>query len=241
MAPAGEKLKYQKVKDELLVSIQEGQNGWDECLPSEHELCRQFDVSRVTIRKAVEELEKEGLLYRLPGKGTFVKRQQKITQTLSRLTSFTEDMQARHMKADSKILLSERIAANKDIAERLDLNPGDEVIMFRRLRLADDAPMAIETIYLDYNVFFPMLTEFSGGSFYTFMRERLNIVPKRALQSLEVAPLMQWEAELLGNVELSVALLMNRQTFDESNRPIEYVVSKYRSDKYKFTIELYNP
>ena len=241
MAQSGKQLKYQKAKDTLLASIQEGQIGANECLPSERELCARFDVSRVTIRKAVDELEAEGVIYRFPGKGTFVKRQQKITQALSRLTSFTEDMQARHMKADSKILLSERSAANKEVAQRLGLNPGDEVILFRRLRLADGSPMAIETIYLDYNIFYPLLTEFSGGSFYAFMRERLGIVPKRALQSLEVTPLMEWEAELLGNVDLNAALLMNRQTFDDNDRPIEYVVSKYRSDKYKFTIELYNP
>ena len=101
-------------------------------------------------------------------------------------------------------------------------------------------PWRLRTTYLDYQRFSPMLEEFTAGeSFYAFMRNRLGIVPKHALQSMEVAPLASWEAELLGNGKLDVAMLMYRLTFDQDERPIEYVISKYRSDKYKFKIDLY--
>lgn len=235
------KPKYQLVKDALLQQIQSGELGDNGILPSERELCATFQVSRVTIRKAVEELEEEGVIYRFQGKGSFVNRQPKITQVLSRLTGFTEDMQAKNMKPSSKILITERTAANQEVAEKLGLAPGAEVILLRRLRSADDIPMAIETIYLDYAVFSKVLTEFSEGSLYAFIRDTLGVVPARALQSIEVSNLMKWEAELLGNVELDVALLMHRQTFDRQGRPFEYVISKYRADRYKFNIELYNP
>ena len=188
----------------------------------------------------MDELEGEGVLYRIQGKGTFLKHQQKITQPLTRLSGFTEDMRAQGKVAGSRILLMERTAANAAVAEKLGLSPGDEIITFRRLRLADGEPMGIETTYLDYRRFCPMLEEFSAGeSFYQFMRQRLNIIPKHATQCIELGKVMDWEAELLGNRELDVALLMYRQTFDQDNRPIEYVISKYRSDKYKFKIDLY--
>lgn len=234
------KLKYLTVKDALLQDIRAGELNESEVLPSERELCERFGVSRVTVRKAVEELEEEGVIYRFQGKGTFVKNPQKITQVLSRLTSFTEDMQAQHMKPSSKILFTECTAANEDVAEKLGLAVGSKVIHLRRLRLADDIPMAIETIYLDYHLLRPVLTDFSEGSLYAFMRDRLGIVPTRAVQSIEVAKLVRWEAELLDNVDLNFALLMKRQTFDGAEQPIEYVISKYRADRYKFHIELNN-
>ena len=234
------KLKYQRVKDLVVKSILDGEIADQECLPSERELCQRYHASRVTIRKAVDELEQEGVLYRIQGKGTFLKHQQKVTQPLTRLTGFTEDMHAQGKVAGSRILLMDRTAANAMLAEKLHLQPGEEIIVFRRLRLADGEPMAIETTYLDYQRFSPMLEEFTAGeSFYAFMRNRLGIVPKHALQSMEVAPLASWEAELLGNGKLDVAMLMYRQTFDQDERPIEYVISKYRSDKYKFKIDLY--
>ena len=235
------KPKYQQIKDLLLGSIQSGALDDGACLPPERELCERYDVSRVTVRKAIKELEDEGAVYRIQGKGTFLRRpQNKITQVFTRLTSFTEDMLSRGMTAGSRILLTEQVAASAEIAEKLDLAPGAPVILFRRLRLADGEPMAIETSYLNDKLFHPMLDKYTGGSFYSFMRDELGLVPRRAVQSLEVADIPEWEAKLLGDPGRSVALLMCRQTFDASDRPIEYVVSKYRSDKYRFHIELYN-
>ena len=122
----------------------------------------------------------------------------------------------------------------------LKINQGDPAILLRRLRLADGVPMAIETIYLNDKIFHPVLEEYTGGSFYQFMHERFGIIPYRAIQSIEVVKLLRWEADLLGNPELDMALLMHRQTYDENNQPIEYVISKYRGDKYQFHIELYH-
>lgn len=235
------KPKYQQIKELLVDSIQSGKFSNGACLPPERELCDRFHASRVTVRKAIKELEDEGKVYRIQGKGTFLNQQSnKITQVLTRLTSFTEDMHSRGMTAGSRILLTEQVAASAEIAEQLALEPGDPVILFRRLRLADGEPMAIETSYLNDKLFHPMLEKYTGGSFYSFMRDELGIMPRRAVQSIEVAVIPEWEARLLGNPSLAVALCMCRQTFDSNDRPIEYVVSKYRSDKYRLHIELYN-
>ena len=119
------KPKYQQIKDLLLGSIQSGALDDGACLPPERELCERYDVSRVTVRKAIKELEDEGAVYRIQGKGTFLRRpQNKITQVLTRLTSFTEDMLSRGMTAGSRILLTEQVAASAEIAEKLELAPG---------------------------------------------------------------------------------------------------------------------
>jgi GntR family transcriptional regulator len=235
-------LKYQKIKQDILELIEElnlHQSG--NCLPSEHELCEQFQASRMTVRKAVSELEDENILYRLKGKGTFVvRRDNVISQPLQRLTSFTEDMSARGMAPSSRILLCEKIAATHEIADKLRLEVGDDVLMLRRLRAADGEPIAIETTYLNGAMFSGLLEGFSlpDGSLYKYIFEELKIRLKWAIQSVEVGELYEWEAELLDRPDLKIALLTHRQTFDEKDVPIEFVVSKYRSDRYKYYVEL---
>ena len=232
------KLKYQIVKDAIVDSIKRGDFSNEKCLPPERVLCEIFNVSRVTLRKSIDELEADGILQKLQGKGTFINQDNKMIQGLNRLTGFTEDMKSRGMIADSKILMLNIISANQEIAEKLGLNEGDDVIFFQRLRLSNSVPMGIETTYLDYKIFYPVINEFSGGSFYDFMRNRLNITPYRASQDIEVTKLLKWEASLLGDEKLEYALLTHRQTFDDAGNILEYVISKYRGDKYIFHIEL---
>ena len=241
-AVSGKKmLKYQTLKEKLKERIQSGFYRESNCLPAERELCEEYDASRMTVRKAVSELEEEGVLYKVRGKGTFIKNTGKINQTLSKLTSFSEDMEARGMIPGSKILVLDVILANEAISENLGLEVGEKVIMLRRLRLADREPMAIETTYLSHKLFADIFHRLADeNSLYQLMREELGIVPKRAIQSVEVSSLMEWEASLLGNRELQAALLIHRRTFDGEGIPLEYVESKYRSDKYKFYIELYD-
>ena len=232
------KLKYQIVKDEIVNSIKNGDFSYEKCLPPERVLCEKFNVSRVTLRKSIDELEADGVLQKLQGKGTFINQDNKMIQGLNRLTGFTEDMKSRGMTADSKVLMLNVISADQTVADMLNLQEGDDVIIFQRLRLSNSVPMGIETTYLDDKVFHPLITEFSGGSFYDFMNRRLNITPYRASQDIEVTKLLKWEASLLGDENLEYALLTHRQTFDKDGNILEYVVSKYRGDKYVFHIEL---
>lgn len=232
-------MKYQQIKQSILHYIEKmGLQESGGCLPTERELCERFSASRMTVRKAVDELEAQHILYRIKGKGTFVYPENLISQSLTRLTGFTEDMQARGKTTSSKILLCELTAATKAVAEKLNLEAGDDVIILRRLRLAEGEPMAIETSYLHGILCRQILHEPMGDSLYAYMRNVLHIHPTRALQSIEVGTLTDWEASLLGNPELKVSLLTHRQTFNETNQPIEYAISKYRSDRYKYFVEL---
>ena len=232
-------LKYQTVKKEIMRMINDGLLDDSKCLPPENTLCDMIKASRMTVRKAVDELVAEDILYRIQGKGTFIKQNVRINQRLSRLTSFSEDVRAMGMVPDSKILLNQEMPASELIAEKLGLKFGDPVIQFQRLRLADNEPIAIETSYYSSNQYKDMLTNFYSGSLYQLFKENYGIKPARALQTMEISKLTNWEANLLGE-ESSIALFIHRQTFDQNDRPFEYVVSRYRIDKYKFNIELFN-
>lgn len=232
-------MKYRQIKQGILDYIEKNNlQITGECLPPERELCELFDASRMTVRKAIDELEEEQVLYRIKGKGTFIKRDEQIHQSLSRLTGFTEDMTARKKPTRSHILLCEVTAATKTVAQKLQLNVGDDVIILRRLRLVEDEPMGIETCYLNRKLCGRILHEPMGNSLYAYMRNILNIYPARATQSIEVGALTEWEAALLGKPDMKIALLTHRQTFDTTNQPIEYTVSKYRSDRYKYYVVL---
>ena len=143
--------KYVQVKAQLLRMIQDENRFPDRCLPSERELCDMFGVSRITVRRAVADLELDGVLFRVQGKGAFVNAA-KIQQPLFRVSSFTQDMNSRQMKPGSRILALERIPSGELIAAKLGIEPTEDVYMLKRLRIADEEPMAIETCYLPLRI-----------------------------------------------------------------------------------------
>ncbi|MCJ7693883.1 MAG: GntR family transcriptional regulator [Anaerolineaceae bacterium] len=209
-----------------------------DCLPSEREICERYNVSRITVRNSLAALARDGLIHKIQGKGTFVSSE-KLIQPLQNLRSFSDDMKDRGLKPSSKILLFEVMPANAAIASKLKVQTGSDVIILRRLRLADNEPMAIETAYLRTPLFLPLLDKLSDNdSLYKLMNEVLGINLISAQQSIEAAHVNGWEASLLGVVDQALILFLERLSFKEGDIPVEYTTSKYRGDRYKFHINL---
>lgn len=207
-------------------------------IPSERELCEKYGVSRITIRKSLADLEREGLIKKIQGKGTFV-TVEKFVQPLKKLRSFSEDMRERGYVPSSNILMFEIIPSNKFVSEKLEIPIASDVILLKRLRLADNEPMAIETAYLVSPLCNPLLDQLKGGdSLYKLLYENLGIELGSAQQSIEVGTVNGWEANLLNLVDKSLVLLTQRLTLTKDEKPIEFVTSKYRGDRYKFFINL---
>ena len=136
---------YRRLKAELARAVESGKLAHGEALPPERDLARIVGVSRVTVRRAIAELTSEGFLQRRHGAGTFVLRPPaRIEQPLKRLTSFTEDMQARGLTPRSHWLECGLFSANAEEAEGLKLTENAAVARLSRIRLGDDLPMAIE-------------------------------------------------------------------------------------------------
>jgi len=230
--------KYITIMKSLSSAIKDGIYNENNCLPSERELTEIYAVSRITIRKALSELEKNDIIYSIQGKGYFI-NSSKISQQLGKLASFSEDMISRGLHPSSIILALVIIPADKTVAEFLNINYADDVIMLKRLRLANNEPMAIETAYLNIQYKEEIINNFSENkSLYTVLKDKYHLLPQKAFQSFEIKTLDAWEATLLNEDKNNNCIFMQRRTYDNNNCIFEYVESKYRSSKFKFFIEL---
>src|SRR5438270_5675931 len=135
--------RYYQLKEIMRERVRAGEWKPGDLIPSERELSEAYSISRMTARQAITDLVNEGVFYREQGKGTFVARN-KITQQLMRLTGFTEDISARGQRPATKVLSAEMGTADEETSEHLRVAVGAPVVCLRRLRLADDLPLAIE-------------------------------------------------------------------------------------------------
>lgn len=207
-----------------------------ESLPPERELAALTGLSRVTVRKAVATLVEAGRLVQRRGSGTFVApRAERVEQALSLLTSFSEDM-ARRGKAARSVWLSRAVhSPSPEETMALGLTAHDRVARLERVRLADEAPLAIERAALSTAVLpDPLAVE---GSLYELLAAR-GFRPVRAVQRISAANLGAADAVLLGVAAGAATLRIERVSYLPSGRAVEFVRSLYRGDAYDFAAEL---
>jgi GntR family transcriptional regulator len=226
--------RYYQLKTIIREQISTGAWKPGGLIPSERELSERYGVSRMTVRQSLTELVNEGFLYRRQGRGTFV-AWPKITQHLTSLTGFSEDMRARGQRPGARILAAEMWPADEDVAVRLQIAPGQRVVRLRRLRLADGEPLAIEESALTFFGCEALLAEdLEGGSLYEVLDRRFGLPIVEAEQEIEAGLAGPEDARLLGVAPGSPVLLLRRTTYTERGRPLEYAESVYRGDKYRF-------
>lgn len=230
--------KYWSLKQHLLDLLESMPAGSP--IPTERSLAGDFHVSRTTVRQALADLTAEGRLHRVQGKGTFA-AEPKMAQRLQ-LSSYTEDMRAQGREPSSQLLEIEEIVAEGDLPKLLGVRTGAKVLKLRRLRLADDEPMALETTHLPLARFRGIRKQIAqGGSLYEALRERYGVRLERAEETIETSLAGPQEAELLGADVGMPVLLLSRQTFASDGKPVEFVRSIYRGDRYKFVTTLTRP
>ena len=226
---------YYQVEDDMRRRIETHEWKVGEQIPTETELCLKYRTSRVTIRQAVANLVNQGLVTRERGRGTFV-RQPKVAAGTRGLTSFTEEMRGLGLSAGARMLETRRAPANAEVASKLRINPGDELVVVRRVRLGDSAPIGIQTAHL-VAARFPGLdeTKLEGVSLYQYLRDSYWLQPKEAEETFEVGPASKEVARLLDCRTGFCCFLVERITYDEDG-PFEYVTSVMRGDRYRIQL-----
>ena len=233
--PSGGPL-YLQLKRWIEDAIHSGQINPGDDLPSERDLALKVDVSRVTVRKAVLQLVKDGVLVQRHGSGTFVApRTQRVEQSLSQLTSFTEDMARRGMEVHALWLDRGLYMPSPDEMLMLGLSSSGLVARIARLRLTGDTPLAIERASLSSEILPDPLA--IRDSLYKHL-DRSGNRPIRAIQRIRAANLGEEDARLLQVPEGSAGLNIERTSYLASGRIVEFTRSIYRGDTYDFVAEL---
>ncbi|MET0330504.1 MAG: GntR family transcriptional regulator [Dyella sp.] len=228
-------LAYLRLRRAIRNVVEHGDIEAGHALPSERDLSKALTLSRVTVRKAIAGLVEEGLLTQRHGAGTFVA--ERIVKPMSRLTSFTEDLRARGLSPRSEFFERSIGEVTPEESMALNLSPGALVVRLYRVRYGEDEPLAIERTVVPAALLpDPQLVR---DSLYEIL-ETLGCRPRRALQRLRAVLLGAQQARLLHVAPGSAGLNIERRSFLEDGRVVEFTSSWYRGDIYDFVAELHS-
>ncbi|MEM7378694.1 MAG: GntR family transcriptional regulator [Pseudomonadota bacterium] len=228
--------RYVQLRQRLESGIASGTLPANSSLPPERELAELTGLSRVTVRKAIQELVQKGLVEQRQGSGSFVREATaRVEQSLSHLTSFTEDMKRRGMDTSSVWLERGVFMPSPEEQMVLGLSAGDMVARIARLREADGQPMALERASLPLDIL--PSPETVDTSLYAVLDAR-GQRPVRAVQKISAVNLGPEDADRLGLAEGAAGLSIQRVSYQHSGRVAEFTRSLYRGDAYDFVAEL---
>lgn len=232
-------LRYIQLQRQIEKAIADGKLPPGIPLPPEREIAKLTGLSRVTVRKAIAPLVKSGLVEQKQGSGSLIAEPvQRVEQSLSRLTSFTEDMQFRGIKTTSRWLNRAISSPSPEEIMNLAISTSETVSRIDRLRFANDIPMAIERATLpNYILKDPLNVE---NSLYETL-EKIGKKPVRAIQHLKATNIKKEDAILLKCDEGTACLNVTRLSFLGSGEVVEFTKSVYRGDAYDFVAELRIP
>jgi GntR family transcriptional regulator len=229
---------YHQLKEIFIEKIVNGEWPASEMIPNETQLCSQYGVSRGPVRQALDQLVREGLLERKQGKGTRV-LPPKIERGLSGLYSFTTLIEGRGMRHGAQLLAFEKIQAEGSVVRYLVLADREPAFKIRRLRLADEEPLILETVYVPERVA-PGLTEaeLAAAPLYTILASRYGIPVVRARQFFEPTVADEYEAHELKIAKGAPVLLVQNITYSTGDRPVVLSKAIMRGDRVRYFVEL---
>jgi GntR family transcriptional regulator len=231
--------RHSQISQWLRKKIEESVYKPDEKLPSENELATMFDVSRVTIRRALQSLESDSVIYRCQGLGSFVS-DNRAPHNLVRLTDFNEDMMKAGMQASSEVREFKTVEAPDWLAGILNIMPGSKVLQIDRLRLGNDVPVAYDSTWLP--IFYGQLLdreELKGTTIYRILEEKYNIPVLRGCYHISAESADDRLASELRVEKNAPLLLIDRTSYTIGEKPLYYQKRYYRSDRvmYEMTLE----
>lgn len=230
---------YHQLRDLLTERIAGGEWKPEEPIPTEEELCREFGVSRGTVRTALASLVAARLISRRPGRGSFV-APPKLEQSLNRFYSFgLSDLRRRGLRATAQVLQARLVPPALPVRRALALTNGKKAIKVVRLRLTGREPLALEELYFVATLFPHLLQEdLSRVPLYDLFTRRYNVHVSKATETLEVTLLDDFEARVLGQRRGAPAMAVERTTYS-FDRPFEFRRTVIRADRSKYMVDIF--
>ena len=224
---------YYQIRADILSKIRKGEFKENQTIGSENDLAEEYQVSRHTIRKALDELVFSGFLLRKQGRGTYV-APQRITKDLTWYSSFVEDISSLGQTPDVHTLSKKVVTTTLEIAKLLEIPEDDRIMELKDLRLADGEPITLRTAY------YPLrrLPHFAEEKFehraVIDVMQLSGVSPVKASRSMEIVYARSYEAKHL-KVRVGFPLILwEGVTYTDDDSPIELTRALYRSDKFRF-------
>jgi GntR family transcriptional regulator len=222
--------------------ISQKQWGQGDKLPSEREFCETFEISRITVRKALDSLAAEGLIQTTKGIGTFVSEQKYLEKWANFPIGFTDSLANQGYRIETQVLTLETIPSIEKISKELELSPGDLVLHLHRLRFIALEPILIVSSYLPQHLVLGIeKNDFTHKSLYEVLRSNYGLKIDKVKRGIEAVAATDIEARLL-QVEFGAPLLQIESTsYTPDGKPVEYFIAKRRGDRTRFEFELSKP
>jgi GntR family transcriptional regulator len=230
---------YVQLAGRLETLVAEGAYPVGSRLPGEEELARQYDLNRNTVRHALALLARNGLVQTERGVGTFVRRSRLLApiHRLDRITSFVDDFSLGEVRAEDALLARERVRATRDLAEKLGVPHGADLVRLDRLRLADGVPYVLERQYYDHARFGRLLEIDIQGSLYQLLTREFDVQLDRSVQTLRAVRPSRQVAHRLQIATDVPCMFLESLTSDPHGRCLEVLQAYYRGDRYIFRVE----
>lgn len=232
--------KYYQLKKKIVRKIEMEEYKADGMIPSERELMKMYQISRITVRKAIDELVVEGYLYKIQGKGTYVKIDEKRNDLFS-LVSCTQAVRSMGMTPTKRVIVSQLLQTDRKRGRALNLSDTDLLFQLGRVLYANEEPLNYTLTYLPVKLF-PGLEKHNYGkeSLYQVLTDEYRVNITKARRTVEAVLAKDEIAEYLDIEPGMPIILFCCTTFGEVNGqeiPIENFKCYYRTDKYKFYID----
>jgi GntR family transcriptional regulator len=230
---------YQQVQHLIRHRIAKGDYPPGSQIPSEHELCRELNVSRVTLREALRALARDDMLVKVQGKGTFVNANPPRRLAPVKYAGFLDELQERFRKLTVADVEIARVPAQAELQKLLRLVDGAEIVRIRRLRLIDDEPFSFTINYLPVDIGSRVSAkDLQSTPLLRILQEDLKIPIVAAHETIEAAPADPDVARKLAIPLLYPVMHMKRVMCTTGRRPFELVETYYRADKYHYSVNL---
>jgi GntR family transcriptional regulator len=230
---------YARIEETLAAEIAQGEYRPGDQLPTEDALLQRFQVSRITVRRAIQNLVRRGLLEIRRGLGTFV-LSPRIEAELTKLTGFVEDMSAAGRKATARVISQDVVAASTRVAERLQLAKGTKVMQIKRVRLADGMPISLDETYLPLALGKQIVrNDLRLHPIFSLLEEEYGVPLVEADYELEAVIASRAVARALQVRAGSPIFQIERTSMTTGNQPVDYEVLSYRGDLVRFVTKLF--
>jgi GntR family transcriptional regulator len=228
---------YLQIKETLKQKILSGEYAPNQRMPSESELMKQFDVSRITVRQALRDLGTEGLVFTSQGKGTFASKP-KAMQDVQYLQGFAEAMSAKGYDATARIVSVREVTPNKDVQEKLNVKGSDGVTEIIRVRYLNGQPVSLDTSFFPVVVGKQLLSKDLTGDIFPLLENDLRLPLGKAEISLEARAASPEIATELNMEEGSPIMFVKRLVRDVHGHPVDYEYLAICGDAYQYHFEI---